>query len=242
MYALLKGEYIMTQRKKWITPQILFPSAILFIFVIVMTISMSRPTATFTAVKTDEPGNAQASWIDIEEKEFYQKMSVAVRAEFQSDPVYYDVKEPEADFSIPLAVYEIWVGDVLADSRTQEQIEAGKIYRIHSLPSAFTDSEISTESPNHSFILMLSDQRDNLNSKPKAGVSADYYDDYFDMFGYGIITPSCSIIPTEGFQVKTELLPEYLQGGGEYTTMHELQEILAAGREKYGIKEFDTQS
>ena len=80
----------MTQRKKWITPQILFPSAILFIFVIVMTISMSRPTATFTAVKTDEPGNAQASWIDIEEKEFYQKMSVAVRAEFQSDPVYYD--------------------------------------------------------------------------------------------------------------------------------------------------------
>ena len=26
-------------------------------------------------------------------------MSVAVRAEFQSDPVYYDVKEPEADFS-----------------------------------------------------------------------------------------------------------------------------------------------
>ena len=116
MYALLKGEYIMTQRKKWITPQILFPSAILFIFVIVMTISMSRPTATFTAVKTDEPGNAQASWIDIEEKEFYQKMSVAVRAEFQSDPVYYDVKEPEADFSIPLAVYEIWVGDVLADS------------------------------------------------------------------------------------------------------------------------------
>ena len=40
---------------------------------------------------------------------------------------------------------------------------------------------------------MLSDQRDNLNSEPKAGVSADYYDDYFDMFGYGIITPSCSV-------------------------------------------------
>ena len=78
---------------------------------------------------------------------------------------------------------------------------------------------------------------------PHKGYSAYYYKQYFDTFGYEILAPNISVIPGEyDGTVKTELLPEYLQGGGEYTTMHELQEILAAGREKYGIKEFDTQS
>lgn len=82
---------------------------------------------------------------------------------------------------------------------------------------------------------MLFDQRDNPEFEPKGDVSAGCYGDYFDMFGDGIITSSYSIIPTEVYQIKTELLPEYLQGKDEYTTMYELRDILYAGREKYGM-------
>ncbi len=227
----------MTQEKRRLWSQIIFPSMVLLAVAAALVAPAFLQKKTFTAVKLDEPGNAQASWVDIEEKEFYQKMSVAMRVEFQSDPNYYEVKEPEADFSIPLAVYEVWVGDVLIESRTQEPIEAGKTYRVHSLPSAFIDSKVSIEPPNNSFILLLSDQRDDPEFKLKDEIAADYYDDYFNMFGYSVITPSCSIIPTEGYLIKTVLLPEYLQGEGEYTTMDELREILYAGREKYGINQ-----
>ena len=52
------------------------------------------------------------------------------------------------------------------------------------------------------------------------------------------MTPIHSIFRTEDDNsVKTVLLPKYLQGEGEYTTMDELREILYAGREKYGINQ-----
>ena len=138
--------------------------------------------------------------------------------------------------SLPADVYEIWVGDVIADSRTQGEVQAGQTYKVHSLPSALTALDVAGQE--NSFILFLYDRRDMENFELEGGVSEAYYDEYFDAFGYGIMTPIHSIFRTEDDNsVKTVLLPEYLQGEGEYTTMDELREILYAGREKYGINQ-----
>lgn len=234
----------MTEKKKnWLRPQIIFPSVIALTFAVVIIISaFYNPAKTFTAVKTDDPTAMSMSWSDIDEETFYKKMSIAVHAQIQSGPDYYDLIQPGFDMTIPIATYDIWVGDVLISTRTKGFLGVDEINpKIHSVPSAFTDAGITTEPEKNMFILFLSDQRDDPDVEPQKGLSASYYDDYFDMFGYALITPSCSVFPAvyddTGPMVLTSLLPEYLQGKGEYTTLNELRDILYAGRKKYGMTE-----
>lgn len=224
----------MKNERKFRNPQFLFPMIILFTVVLVIGVAVFRPNGkTYIAEQTAKPGFASASWVTLTEEEFYENLSVAMRVEFQYPPTYYNVTVPESDFMMPFAVYEIWAGDIVASSRYLEPIEAGKIYKVHSFPSAFTDRDVRPE--NDSFLLLLSDQRDSADFVPNPEFTDTYYDDYFEQFGYAVITPSCSIIPTEGYQVKSDLLPEYLRGAGEYTDLDELQEIIIAGRQKYGM-------
>ena len=90
----------MTQRKKWIRPQFLFPSAILLAFAVIMTVAMIRPK-TFTAIKLDSPGAVSANWSDVSEQDFFKQLSVAVRAEVTSGPEHYDIREPWEEYSLP---------------------------------------------------------------------------------------------------------------------------------------------
>lgn len=226
----------MTQEKRRLWSQIIFPSMVLLAVAAALVAPAFLQKKTFTAVKLDEPGAASANWANVSEQEFFEQLSVAVRAEVVSGPEHYDISEPWEDYSLPADVYEFWVGDVLINSRTQEQIESGRTYKVHSLPSALTALDVAGQE--NSFILFLYDRRDMENFELEGGVSEAYYDEYFDAFGYGIMTPIHSIFRTEDDNsVKTVLLPKYLQGEGEYTTMDELREILYAGREKYGINQ-----
>ncbi len=225
----------MAQRKKWLRPQFLFPSAILLAFAVIMTVAMIRPK-TFTAIKLDSPGAVSANWSDVSEQDFFEQLSVAVRVEVTSGPEHYDIREPWEEYSLPSDVYTFQVNTILANSRIEMPIESEKTYHVHSFPSALTALDVAGQE--NSFILFLYDRRDMSNFKLEGGVDKSYYDKYFDTFGYGILTPIHSIFRAEpNGTVKTELLPVYLQGEGEYTTMQELQQILAAGREKYGTAE-----
>ena len=133
-------------------------------------------------------------------------------------------------------VYEFFIGDLLADARKYPLFESGKIFRIHGLPDAL--AELNVAEQENCFLLFLHDRRDTEDFMPHKGYSAYYYKQYFDTFGYEILAPNISVIPGEyDGTVKTELLPEYLRGEGEYTSWLELSAILAAGREKFGITE-----
>lgn len=224
----------MKSKTRFLNAQFLFPTIIIGFAVCVLSIALFRSGGkTFIAEQTENSGFASASWMTLTEEEFYQNMSVAMRVEFKYPPTYYNLTTPESDVTLPIAVYEAWAGDIIAQPRYLPTIQAGEIYKIHSLPSSFTDREVKPE--NDSFLLFLFDQRDKENFVPDPEFAATYYADYFEQFGYSVITPSCSIFLTEGYQVKTESLPEYLQGKGEYTNFDELCEIVAAGRQKYGI-------
>lgn len=164
-------------------------------------------------------------------------MSVALRVRFENEPTYYDVKDAGMDFAISMAVYEVWIGDVLAFPRTDQTIEAGVTCKVHSIPSAFTDANIETGEDAPMFLVLLKEQQDVEGFEKNPEYAPTYYKDYFGQFGYAVITPSCSIIPMEGDDIKSELLPDYLRGEGEYTSMDELREILYKGRQKYGMSE-----
>lgn len=232
----------MTQRRKWIQPQFVFPAAILLAFAAVIIASAFRPPQTFTAVRLAEAGSTSSViWPEIDEETFYQEMSVALSVSITAGPEHYEIKEPWEEQAHPVDVYEFFIGDLLADARKYPLFESGKIFRIHGLPDAL--AELNVAEQENCFLLFLHDRRDTEDFMPHKGYSAYYYKQYFDTFGYEILAPNISVIPGEyDGTVKTELLPEYLRGEGEYTSWLELSAILAAGREKFGIKEFDTQS
>ena len=57
----------MTQRRKWIQPQFVFPAAILLAFAAVIIASAFRPQQTFTAVRLDEAGSTSSViWPEID--------------------------------------------------------------------------------------------------------------------------------------------------------------------------------
>lgn len=219
--------------KKHLTPQVIFPIVIVCTLIIVLTISAFRPPQSFTAIKMDTPGYTSASWINIDEETFYEQLSVAIVIENVSSPTYYTLQEPWDESSIPIDCYEFYITDILAAPLTVEEIEAGTTGKVSAMSNAL--NLLSSESGDL-YLLFLRDRRDAPDFTPREGYSIVYYNDYFDAFGYDIITPIVSIIPVKGNgTIKTSFLPPYLQGEGEYTTYEELREILYQERIERGL-------
>lgn len=226
---------------KWqFKPRILFPTVILLLLVISLSFAfILSPKSGFRVIKVDEPGTAQASWVTLTESDFYHDMSIAFYAEMKNDPQYYKHIIPDHEgSSTTVTVYQATVNTMLAQPRKFEPITSETIL-VHGLQSAFTDTGVKKGG---AYVFMLADQRDNADFEPDENLPADYFDDYMATLGYSMITPSVSAFPvdlsTDTPRVKTNLLPEYLRGEGEYTTLEELQDILAAGRAKYGMSEY----
>ena len=96
----------MTQEKRRLWSQIIFPSMVLLAVAAALVAPAFLQKKTFTAVKLDEPGAASANWANVSEQEFFEQLSVAVRAEVVSGPEHYDISEPWEDYSLPADVYE----------------------------------------------------------------------------------------------------------------------------------------
>lgn len=225
-------------QKKYLNANVLFPAVIICMAVVVMTVAILLPKGkTFTAVQTDAPGYAQAYWADISEEEFYKHMSVAMRVCFEEKPTYYNLTDAGSDLTFPIAVYEVSRGDALAYPRIKHNLESEVTFKIHSLPEAFSRVSIGEDAP--WFLVMLKEQQDVAGFEKNPEFAPTYYQDYFEQFGYAVITPSCSIIPMQDDQIYSARLPEYLRGEGEYTSMDELREILYQGRLKYGMSEYN---
>ena len=124
----------MTQRRKWIRPQFLFPAAILLTFAAVIIASVLRPPQTFTAVRLDEAGSTSSViWPEIDEETFYKKLSVALSVSITAGPEHYEIKEPWEEQAHPVDVYEFFIGDLLADARKYPLFESGKNCRTRLL-------------------------------------------------------------------------------------------------------------
>lgn len=224
-------------KRNLLKANILFPMVILCAAAVILTIALLLPRGkTFTAVQTDAPGYAQVYWADISEEEFYKHMSVAMRVCFEEKPTYYNLTDAGSELTFPIAVYEVSRGDALAYPRIKHNLESEVTFKIHSVPEAFSRVSIGEDAP--LFLVMLKEQQDVAGFEKNPEYAPTYYKDYFGQFGYAVITPSCSIIPMEGSDIKSELLPDYLRGEGEYTSMDELREILYQGRLKYGMSEY----
>ena len=219
--------------KKRNLSQILFPCIILSSLIIVLVISAFRPPQTFKVVSMDSPGYMHASWRDIDEETFFNQLSVAIVVEITNGPTYYTLQEPWDERAIPIESYEFFIGDVLAGPLTTDDFQAGITQKVSAMSNSLTLLSSDTQDI---FLLFLRDRRDTPSFTPHEGYSVSYYNEYFEMFGYDIITPIVSIVPVSGDgKVKTDLLPEYLQSTNEYTTYQELSDILCKGRIKYGL-------
>ena len=226
--------------KKLLRPQILFPVVILLLLAIALTLfAVLKPKSNFRATKVDEPGAALASWSILTESDFYHDLSVAFYAEIDAEPQYYSVVVPDhEDHSATVTVYQAKVNAMLAQPRKFEPITSERIL-VHGMHSAFTDAGVTG---NGAYVFMLVDARDYPDFEPTETRSLSFYNDYVKTLGYAMFTPFASAFPVDLSadtpRVKTDLLPEYLRGEGEYTTLEELQDILAAGRAKYGMSEY----
>ena len=229
--------------KKLFKPRILFPTVILLLLISSFILSVILAPSPFHVEQIDNPGDVKISWEEISEEEFYENMTVAMNVTFEKEPTYYSLKEPGSDVEMPIAQYDVTAYDIFASPRTQPNLSAGETYRVHGTPSAFSDRGVTTVPEKNSFVLFLCEQRDCPNFVPREGVSPTYYDDYFNTLGYSVITPAVYIFPVdrtgEEPRIETALLPDYLQGEGEYTTFFELWDILAEGRAKYGMSEYN---
>ena len=220
--------------KKLLRPQILFPAVILILLVIALILAVAVPSKPgFRAVKTDQPGSAMASWADVDEARFYERMAIAVYAHVKEEPQYYDHYVPGRDHTTGVSVYQADVASVLAQPCHLPAEERSTI-SVHSIPSAFSDARVTSGG---SYLFFLADMRDVPDFEPDETVSPSYYDDYAKTFGYARITPRVSVFRAEPYgdtmRVKTSHLPEYLRGEGEYTTFEELRDILAEGRQRF---------
>ena len=230
----------MMTTKKMFRPQVLFPAVILLLLVVALILAAAtQPKGPmYKAEKTNTPATAMMSWADVDEEQFFRFMSAAVYAELQPDVSHYRFTAPdEEEFATTVTVYSADVSDVLAQPRIDSSISAGDTIPIHSISEIFSDPTI--EGSSNRYILCLAEQRDDPNFVPNTSYDASYYDAYFKQFGYAIITPAVSIFRAEPYgdsaRIKTSHLPEFLRGEGEYTTLEELKEFLAAGRAKYGM-------
>ena len=226
--------------KKLLRPQILFPAVILILLVIALTLAAAVPSKPgFRAEKTDKAGFSMASWAEVDEARFYERMAIAAYAHLKGEPQYYTHHVPSGDDGdnddrvAGVCVYQADVESILAQPCHLPQEERSTI-SVHSIPSAFSDAQAKSGG---SYLFFLADMRDVPNFEPNENLSESYYDDYAKAFGYAVITPKVSIIPAESYgdsvRVKTIYLPEYLRGEGEYTTFEELRDILAEGRQRF---------
>lgn len=230
----VKKEVLTMTTKKLLRPQILFPAVILILLVIALILAVAVPSKPgFRAVKTDQPGSAMASWADVDEARFYERMAIAVYAHVKEEPQYYDHYVPGRDHTTGVSVYQADVASVLAQPCHLPAEERSTI-SVHSIPSAFSDARVTSGG---SYLFFLADMRDVPDFEPDETVSPSYYDDYAKTFGYALITPRVSVFRAEPYgdtmRVKTSHLPEYLRGEGEYTTFEELRDILAEGRQRF---------